>query len=307
MAVKTEKDLSDQLRGYWLKAVAAVELRNFGYAISLLQQLLRQEPEFLTGRQMLRRAEATKSNTEKKRFFNISIASISAIKAQREMKKDPKKAIEAIEKILEDEPYHQQANLLLKEAAIAAGYPEIGIFALQTLLEKKPKDLKVLHELGRLYHQLEESEREVEIYNRIAEINPNDLHAIKLGKDASARSSMKVGGWTEAASYRDLIKDKEMAVSLEQESRMQLTGESLERQIADVYRRHQAEPRNVDLARRLGMLHEQKDDYDGALAWFQYVVELTQRTDPGLVPRINLSDLPFERFTSQLHSAFLFE
>ena len=160
MAVKTEKDLSDQLRGYWLKAVAAVELRNFGYAISLLQQLLRQEPEFLTGRQMLRRAEATKSNTEKKRFFNISTASISAIKAQREMKKDPKKAIEAIEKILEDEPYHQQANLLLKEAAIAAGYPEIGIFALQTLLEKKPKDLKVLHELGRLYHQLEESERE---------------------------------------------------------------------------------------------------------------------------------------------------
>jgi tetratricopeptide (TPR) repeat protein len=287
MPVKTEKDLSDQLRGYWLKAVTAVELRNFGYAISLLQQLLRQEPEFLTGRQMLRRAEATKSNTEKKRFFNIATASFSAIKAQREMKKDPKSAIEMIEKILEDEPYHQQANLLLKEAAVAAGYPEIGIFALQTLLEKKPKDLKVLHQLGRLYHQLEESEKEVEIYNRIAEINPNDLDAIKLGKDASARSSMKRGGWTEAQSYRDLIKDKEMAVSLEQESRMQLTGEALEQQIAEVYARHQTEPQNLDLARRMGMLHEQKDDYDGALAWFQYAVELTQGTDPGLVRKVS--------------------
>jgi tetratricopeptide (TPR) repeat protein len=287
MPVKTEKDLSDQLRGYWLKAVTAVELRNFGYAISLLQQLLRQEPEFLTGRQMLRRAEATKSNTEKKRFFNIATASFSAIKAQREMKKDPKSAIEMIEKILEDEPYHQQANLLLKEAAVAAGYPEIGIFALQTLLEKKPKDLKVLHQLGRLYHQLEESEKEVEIYNRIAEINPNDLDAIKLGKDASARSSMKRGGWTEAQSYRDLIKDKEMAVSLEQESRMQLTGEALEQQIAEVYARHQTEPQNLDWARRLGMLHEQKDDYDGALAWFQYAVELTQGTDPGLVRKVS--------------------
>jgi predicted Zn-dependent protease len=300
MPVKTEKDLSDQLRGYWLKAVTAVELRNFGYAISLLQQLLRQEPEFLTGRQMLRRAEATKSNTEKKRFFNISTASFSAIKAQREMKKDPKSAIEMIEKILEDEPYHQQANLLLKEAAVAAGYPEIGIFALQTLLEKKPKDLKVLHQLGRLYHQLEESDKEVEIYNRIAEINPNDLDAIKLGKDASARSSMKGGGWTEAASYRDLIKDKEMAVSLEQESRMQLTGESLERQIAEVYARHQTEPQSVDLARRLGMLHEQKDDYDGALAWFQYVVELTQRTDPGLVRKV--SDLKMKQLDRKIRA-----
>jgi tetratricopeptide (TPR) repeat protein len=287
MPVKTEKDLSDQLRGYWLKAVTAVELRNFGYAISLLQQLLRQEPEFLTGRQMLRRSEATKNNTAKKRFFNISTASISAIKAQREMKKDPKGAIEMIEKILEEEPYHQQANLLLKEAAVAAGYPEIGIFALQTLLEKKPKDLKVLHQLGRLYHQLEESEKEVEIYNRIAEIDPTDLDAIKLGKDASARSSMKRGGWTEAQSYRDLIKDKEMAVSLEQESRMQLTGEALEQQIAEVYARHQTEPQNLDWARRLGMLHEQKDDYDGALAWFQYAVELTQGTDPGLVRKVS--------------------
>ena len=34
MAVKNEKDLNDQLRGYWLKAVAAIELRNFGYAIA---------------------------------------------------------------------------------------------------------------------------------------------------------------------------------------------------------------------------------------------------------------------------------
>ncbi len=37
MPVKTEKELSEELRAHWLKAVAAIELRNFGYAISLLQ------------------------------------------------------------------------------------------------------------------------------------------------------------------------------------------------------------------------------------------------------------------------------
>jgi hypothetical protein len=51
MAVKTEKELSETQRSHWLKAVAAIELRNFGYAISLLQGILKQEPEFLTGRQ----------------------------------------------------------------------------------------------------------------------------------------------------------------------------------------------------------------------------------------------------------------
>ncbi|PYJ75565.1 MAG: hypothetical protein DME77_08805, partial [Verrucomicrobia bacterium] len=74
MAVKTEKELSETQRSHWLKAVAAIELRNFGYAISLLQAILRQEPQFLTGRQLLRRAEVTKRKSAKKSFFNISIA-----------------------------------------------------------------------------------------------------------------------------------------------------------------------------------------------------------------------------------------
>ena len=124
MAVKTEKELSEQLRSHWLKAVAAIELRNFGYAISLLQGILKQEPEFLTGRQLLRRAEVTKQKSEKKALFNISTAAISIMKAQRELKKDPKRAVAMIEKILEDEPYNRQANLLLKQAAVGAGWPE---------------------------------------------------------------------------------------------------------------------------------------------------------------------------------------
>ena len=286
MAVKSEKDLSNQQRGYWLKAVTAIELRNFGYAIELLQNLLAEEPEFLTGRQMLRRAEVTRAKTGKKSFFNISTAPISIMKAQRELKKDAKKTIELIEKILETEPYNQQANMLLKDAAIAAEYPEIAIFAMETLLENDPKDVKVLRELGRLYHRYEQADKAVEVYNRINEIDPADLEAVKLGKDASARASMQKGGWTEAESYRDLIKDKAAAVSLEQQSRMQLTDESLEQQIGEVYARHEAEPQNVDLAKRLGALHDQKEDLAGAIAWFQYAVDLTNKNDPGLVRKV---------------------
>jgi tetratricopeptide (TPR) repeat protein len=235
MAVKTEKELGETQRSHWLKAVAAIELRNFGYAISLLQGILKQEPQFLTGRQLLRRAEVTKSKSMKKSFFNISTAAIAVMKAQRETKKDPKHAVEMLEKVLEEEPYNRQANLALKEAAVAAGWPEIGVFALRTLLEGNPRDVKALHELGRLHHELGEHEQEVEIYNQITEINPLDAEALRLGKDASARASMRSGGWTQAESYRDLIKDKEAAISLEQQSRMRLTGESLDRQIQPMW------------------------------------------------------------------------
>jgi tetratricopeptide (TPR) repeat protein len=305
MAIKTEKELTETQRSHWLKAVAAIELRNFDYAISLLQGVLKQEPQFLTGRQLLRRTEVTKSKSAKKSFFNISTAPIAVMKAQREIKKDPKRAVEMLEKILEKEPYNRQANLVLKEAAIAASWPEIGVFALRTLLEENPRDVKVLHELGRLHHELGESDREVEIYNQITEINPLDAEALRLGKDASAHASMTTGGWTQAVSYRDLIKDKEAAVSLEQQSRMRLTGESLDKQIAETYALQQAEPRNIDLARRLGALSEQKNDIAAAIGWYQYAVDLTKGADAGLIRKV--SDLKTKSLEREIaaHEEFL--
>jgi tetratricopeptide (TPR) repeat protein len=287
MAIKTEKELSETQRSLWLKAMAAMELRNFGYAISLLQGILKQEPQFLTGRQLLRRAELAKQQGSKKSFFNISTAPIAVMKAQREIKKTPQRAVEMIEKVLEEEPYHRQANLTLKEAAVAAGWPEIGVFALRTLLEENPRDVKLLHELGQLYHQTGQSEEEVAVYNRITEIDPADAAALRLGKDASARASMSTGGWAQAESYRELIKDKDVAISLEQQSRMQLTGEALDQQIEELQARQKVEPQNVDLARRLGALCEQKDDIESAIKWHQRAVELTGSSDSGLIRKLS--------------------
>lgn len=305
MAVKTEKELSESLRALWLKAVSAIELRNFGYAISLLQEILKKEPEFLTGRQLLRRAEVTKSKSAKKSFFSISTAPIGVMKAQREIKKDPKRAIEMLEEVLEGEPYNRQANLLLKEAALVAGWSEIGVFALKTLLEENVRDVKVLHELGRLYHDLGDHENEVEVYNQITAIDPLDAQSLRLGKDASARASMKRGGWTQAESYRDLIKDKDEAISLEQQSRIRLTGEALDQQIAETYARHRAEPENLDFARRLGALSEQKDDLESAIRWYQYAADLATGADTGLLRKI--SDLKIKCLEREIaaHQEFL--
>ena len=282
MATKTEKELGETQRAHWLKAVAAIEMRNFGYAITLLLGILKQEPEFLTGRQLLRRAEITRAKAAKKNLFNISTAPLALMKAQRELRKDPRRAIALAEEVLADEPHNRQANMLLKEAASAAGFGETAVFALETILEQHPRDTKVLHELGRTCHDLGQNEREVEIYNRIVGIDPLDAVAVRMVKDASARASMKGGGWSEASSYRDLIRDKDAAVLLEQQTRMQVSDDSIDRQLAETYAAHQANPENVAMAQRLGSLNEQKDDLESAVAWYEYATQLTGGTDPGL-------------------------
>src|ERR1700730_11054868 len=150
-----------------------------------------------------------------------------------------------------------------------------------------------------------ESDQEVEIYNRLTEIEPLDAEALRLGKDASARASMTTGGWTQAESYRDLIKDKDAAVSLEQQRRMKLSGESLDQQIAATYAQHQKEPQNVDLARRLGTLNEEKEDLETAAQWCQYAVDLTHGSDAGLVRKV--ADLKMKRSEREIaaHEEFL--
>src|SRR5260370_18220106 len=64
---------------------------------------------------------------------------------------------------------------------------------------------------------------------------------------------------------------------------MQLTGEALDQQIAELQDRQKAEPQNIDLARRLGSLCEQKDDIESAIKWYQRAVELTGSTDSALI------------------------
>src|SRR5206468_10920204 len=77
------------------------------------------------------------------------------------------------------------------------------------------------------------------------------------------------------------------AISLEQQDRIRLAGEALEQQKADTYARHQAEPENLDSARRLGALSEQKDDVESAIRWYQYAGDLSKGAETGLLPKIS--------------------
>jgi hypothetical protein len=61
MAVKTEKDLPEFHRANWLKALSAMQLKNYGYTIQLLQTILKSCPDFLAGRQLARKAAIAKT------------------------------------------------------------------------------------------------------------------------------------------------------------------------------------------------------------------------------------------------------
>ncbi|MGB8166497.1 MAG: hypothetical protein WCF18_03330, partial [Chthoniobacteraceae bacterium] len=159
MAIQTEKDLSENARALWLKGRSAIELRNYGYAISLMQAVLKEAPGFLDARKQLRAVEI--AATKGKKSF-LSGLSTSSLKGGSVMKKDPLAAMELAEKTLESDPTNAQANHLLKDAAKAAGYPEVAAFALETIIQANPNDTKVMHELGEHYLSMGSADKAVE-------------------------------------------------------------------------------------------------------------------------------------------------
>lgn len=295
MAVKTEKDLPEFHRANWLKAMSAMQLKNYGYAIQLLQTVLKSHPEFLAARQLLRKSAIAKVAGKKSLLSGLSVASFSSIKLQAQLKKDPLAALDAIEKSLESEPLNPQLNQLLKDAALAANLPDIATFALETILEGTPKDTRAMHELAKHQMKFGAPSKAAEIYQRILAIAPNDLAAVKGAKDAAAAASMQSGGWDkEETTYRDLIKDKEQAVALEQQSRVVRSEEMIDNLLAELHAKAEAEPGIVDTARRIAELYEQKEDWENATEWFNYAASLTNNSDMALVRKA--SDLQLRQF-----------
>jgi tetratricopeptide (TPR) repeat protein len=267
MATIHEKELTEAQRALFQKARHANEIRNHGYAIQLMQSVLKQVPGFLDGRKLLR-AAALASVEGKKSGFSLAGTTLG-MTAGSTLKKDPLAAMELAEKTLATDPKSAQGNQLLWEAANKAGLPETAAFALETLVGANPKDTKLMHQLGSQYISMGENDKAVAIYNRIVQVNPSDLEANKKAKDASASATMKSGRWQEVAessgsmNFRDLINKKEEAVALENKSRIVRTSEQISQQINELFPQWEENKENVDVSRRIATLYEQ---------WFEAAV-----------------------------------
>jgi tetratricopeptide (TPR) repeat protein len=317
MAKITEQELNDQQRALFLKAKHANEIRNHGYAIQLMQSVLKQVPGFLDGRKLLR-AAALASMEGKKSGFSLAGTTLG-MTAGSTLKKDPLAAMELAEKTLAIDPRSSQGNQLLFDAANKAGFPEVAAFALETLVGANPKDTKLLHQLGNQFMAMGENEKAVAIYSRIAEMDKSDLEAIKKSKDASASATMKSGRWEEVAkssgsmNFRDLINKKEEAVALENKSRIVRTSEQISEQINEVYPQWEENQSNVDHSRRIATLYEQwyetavadnapAEEIDGYLEnaiWFyEHTNNLVGGGDPNIARKC--SDLGFRKMERRI-------
>ena len=276
--------LPANLNKLYLKAESAMELRNWGYAVSLIQAILVKEPGFLDGRKRLR-AAAVKEN-EGKRGVKMGGEALKVMKLQGQVKKDPLAVITSLEKdVLSSDPYNPQGNELLYEAAAAAGLLSTAGFALETVISGDPDNLKFYHKLGDFYMSREIYDKAAEIFGKVVDKNRTDLEATKKYKDATARGSIASQKWDSEGDWRDLLKDKDAAKDLESKGRAAMTPDMLQAQAEALSAEYAADQNNLEVTKRLAATYEELEQFETALSFYEWAFHLSSN-DPALEKKV---------------------
>jgi tetratricopeptide (TPR) repeat protein len=289
MPEKLLNEIDRPLREQYEKGLAALDRNNLDYALAIFEPLLVREPGFFDCRQALRATQFKRVGSGGGFFRKVlGTASNSPLlaKAQMALRHNPLEAIETAEKILRQDPQNQSAHRLLAEAALAVDFPRTATLSLEIAHKHNPRDKPTALSLCRCLSRLGQNARAEQILDELAREWPADPEIYQAVKDLAANRTMQEGGYEGLAggegSYRDILHDKDQAISLEQEQRQVKSEDVAQKLIGECEAKLAADPQNMRLLRSLGDLHAELKQWDRALEYYERIIAVEGRADPSL-------------------------
>jgi tetratricopeptide (TPR) repeat protein len=290
MAEKNISEISRDARVLLNKANEAAQRENFDYAIALYSQVLEKEPGFFEGRKALREMQLRKAGGGGgffKKMLSGASSSPLVAKGQIALRTNPASALVIAEQILNTDPNSSAGHRLVVEAAQALELPRTGTMSLEILVKNSPKDKNLAIEFANSLSTSGGDTRQGErILAELLRSSPNDGELSQALKNLSARKTLDEGGYAALeggkGSYRDILKDKKEAVSLEQEKRVVKTEDTAEKLIGEYEARLQTEPNNLKLVRSLAELYAEKRQFDKSMELYDRLKNSEMGNDPSL-------------------------
>ncbi len=310
MAEKGLNDLSRELRPLFTKGNDALQRENFDYAIDLFSHVLAKEPRVFECRKALRTAQLRKAGSGggffKKAWSSASSSPLLA-KAQLALRKDPAEAMQIAEQILAGDPHSSPAHRIIVEAATTLEMPQTAVLSLEILMRNSPKDRDLAIQFANSLADTGEVARAEKLLGELCRQSPGDNDLSLALKNISARKTMGESGYEKVAegsgSYRDILKDKEEAASLEQQNRQVKPEDVGERLIKEYEARLATEPNNIKMLRSLAELYTEKKLFDRALGYYERIKASDVGSDASLDSAIASTTVrKFDHQLSQLDS-----
>ena len=283
MAEKQVTDIDKSLRELFEKGKLAYQRNNLDYAITLLQSVLKKEPGFYDCREALR-ATQFKKQDGKTSFFRKMLGSASSspqlAKAQIAVRTNPTDALDLSESVLNGDPNNIAAHKTLAAAAMKLDLVRTAVLSLELAFKNAPKDKEIGIRLSEALIAGRQTGRAEKILKDLASEHPNDPDLYQAYKDASAKHTMLEGRYDTLeggeGSYRDVLRNKDEAVRLEQEQRTVKTDDVADRLIQDLLLKMEASPSDVKTLQKIAELYTQKNDLEKAAEYYQRLLDSTE-------------------------------
>jgi tetratricopeptide (TPR) repeat protein len=289
MAETSLNELSRDLRQLYSRGVEAAQRDNLDYATALFGQVVEKAPGCYECRAALRAAQQKKSGGGGglfKRLLSGAGSSPLIAKGRMALSGNPLEAMQIAEQVLTGDPHNSLAHRLLADAALALEMPRTAVLSLEVLFKHSPQDKTLTVQLAQALAQAGDVARAETIMVDLCRAHPGIPDLTKELKNISALKTLGEGGYEQLAegrgSYRDILRDKGEAVSLEQEQRAQKTEDVAARLIGEYEARLQSEPDNLRLVRSLAELYTQKNQFDRALGYYERLKASEMGNDPTL-------------------------
>jgi tetratricopeptide (TPR) repeat protein len=289
MAEKTINEISREARVLFTKAQEAGQRENTDYAIALYNQVLEKEPGFFDCRKALRAEQFKKAGSGGgffKKMLSGAGSSPLVAKGQLALRSNPAGALAIAEQILNSDPNSSGGHKIIVEAAQALELKKTAVLSYETLVKNSPKDKNLAIEYALACAEAGDAKPGEKHLMDMLRDNPTDGELNQALKDMSARKTLGEGGYgalqSGKGSFRDILKNKDEAVLLEQQNRMVKTEDRTETLIKEYEGRLQNEPNNLKLVRTLAELYTEKKQFDQAFTLYDRVKNSEMGNDPSL-------------------------
>ena len=263
------KDLDTRLQKQIENARKAVD-KNPSYAVDILTNIVARNPACLDARKILRQAQqrVTRGKTKGLGGLLSKVTSIPfAMGSHAKIKKDPQKAMESAEQMLNANPENVTGHEVLGFAAEELELYSTAVFAYENVRKLEPTNAENIKSLMAVHIKTGDCEEAIRIGDVAYRANPSDDEVQALIKKASVEQTMKKGKWEEDKSFRDKLKDEDESQKLEQAGRAK-TGDSGLRALIEEAKKGVAEtPDNINFYREIASNYRKLGDYDSALEW----------------------------------------
>ncbi len=296
--------LPPQLQEQFNKAKQAFDRNNLDYAVTLLENVLKNVPSCYEAREILR-ATQVKRHAGKKGFLKKMLGTASSssflAKARIALRTHPQETLALCESILSDNPDSIAAHKILAQAAMASGFAKTAVLSLEMAHRSLPADKEIALKLSEALIAAGNISRAEDILKELATANRRDPEILQALKDTTAKRSLSEGGYEKLAggdsSFRDILKDQNEAARLEEQDKSVKTNDALRQLAADCREKLAQNPGDLTLLRRLAELHRQAGELQQATPLFEQLAASEQGADPE-IHRI-LAELKLAQFDAE--------